>query len=398
MSDIQNGSERISRRSMLQTSAGVAAAGMAGVALGAQRIRRGAVRRPAVADRQTPLGVVTPLRPPTAEEKRIANEIAERIKQEILLVVSNPRAKFAAGSYAALVQNSLRRKPALSARLTKQSAKMKRTVSRGKTLGTAASAVASPIVLKKAMGDRLKLAVKHAPKVVFRMPSKKVTLKPGVFKDLFYNKVGFYLKRVKCLEETNEIGSDEILLGGHGIDPTGKIIKIPQWKVSNDFDKGETRWYTPHRKVVEYSLAAGNYWPKPYVITLAMGEEDGGGFYDILKSIWDKVGKEVSAAIGAAVGAAIGAAVGSSVPVIGTIIGAVVGALIGWLITLFDNPDDFVDLVSWTLWLGARHKPYFQSLGGLTYQNDQFIAPPGWMKFRGDGGKYDAELYWKVWK
>src|SRR5690606_25760886 len=56
-------------------------------------------------------------------------------------------------------------------------------------------------------------------------------------------KIEFYLNSVKCVEDTNEIDSDEILLAGQLVEPNGNIKKISRFKVHDDFDKGEVRRY-----------------------------------------------------------------------------------------------------------------------------------------------------------
>ena len=47
-----------------------------------------------------------------------------------------------------------------------------------------------------------------------------------------------FISRVRCLEETDEVGDDEINLGGNATDPFGNTSLVNQFKVSEDVDSG----------------------------------------------------------------------------------------------------------------------------------------------------------------
>jgi hypothetical protein len=249
-----------------------------------------------------------------------------------------------------------------------------------------------------------------------------------------YTHIEFQLNSVECIEETDEIGSDQILLGGQLILPDGKIKTIDQFKVSDDFNKGQIKYYDwemcnaltgggqvdlsnfsyldidglcPHgsttdiyrgRKLAEASLATGTYG-----LVLVMGEQDSGGFGDVLEKIYDALEEEIDAAIEAA-SATVGGVVGSFIPIpglgtaVGAVIGWVVGKIIEWFLALFDNQDDLVAAKSWSVTFEKKTKDYVQGLS-----NDHLATPKGtWasamksMQMKGDGGHYEARLHWRV--
>jgi hypothetical protein len=239
----------------------------------------------------------------------------------------------------------------------------------------------------------LKLPEKPEPPKQAKFPIK---LDPDVVNGLFYKKLQLFITRVHCTEETSEIGSDEINLGGTATDPSGKTGMIPEFVVSTDFDEGETVYFNPPRVLFNWNLATQTSgYPYVYGAVLVMAEKDDGGFYKFLKALWEKVSVEVKAAIGGLVGAAIGAALGSIIPGIGTVSGALggflVGLLVDWIIGLFDNPDDIVAV-----------KPLMMSLGWMTksyYDWAKLTTPAGFtgtLHFNGDGGRYEVDYGYKV--
>jgi hypothetical protein len=69
-------------------------------------------------------------------------------------------------------------------------------------------------------------------------------------------------------------------------------------QVSNDFDDGENVYpNTPHL-LFEFDMSQ-TYpkWPRAYVITIILAEEDHGGFGDFMQRTWNKVGDQVTAKI-----------------------------------------------------------------------------------------------------
>lgn len=231
-------------------------------------------------------------------------------------------------------------------------------------------------------------AVATAPKVILNLAGSKQAA--DIAAGAKFKKVGLFIKEVHCIEETDEIGSDEINIGGNVIDADGKTTRlIDQFVVSSDFDEGEKKVYGSGKLFAEWKLINDNKWPKAYASVMAMAEKDDGGFYNFLKEMWELVDDKVKAAVTGAVGAAIGGAIGG---VIGMIAGFVLGAFVGWLINLFNNPDDIVAVKPLTLWLKAATGSYYELLG-LTKE------PPKLFKidFVGDGGHYRVWCYYKVY-
>lgn len=255
-------------------------------------------------------------------------------------------------------------------------------------------------------------------------------------------KIEFHLNSVKCLEETDENSeSDEILLGGQLIEPNGNIKKWDRFKVSDDFDKGETRNYDysqcgtiprddlpemvtdancpnggPNdqyagRKLVVSSLDLEKVpWPSTLGLVLVMGEEDdSGGFGEILQDIYNAIKDEIDTelkALGVTAGAALGGALGSVIPGLGTAIGAAIGAALAWLvgefiewfIGLFNNEDDLIQAKTWTIQLPSPELAAIRAMVG-----EPLPSPAGTLAsamkridFTGDGGKYRARMHWRV--
>ncbi len=242
-------------------------------------------------------------------------------------------------------------------------------------------------------------------------------------------RIEFQLNSVKCVDGTSgESGSDEILLGGHIITPGGVIKKIDRFKVSDDFDPGETRYYDysrcgdvplkdlpsfmqgicpnggPNdryhgRKLGATMLGVDLPWPATLGVVLVMGEEDpGGGFGKFLEEAYGAIKKEVDkklTELGIELGGAAAGELGSS---IGAAIAKALSELIAWLVNLFDNPDDRIGAEDWIVQLPS---PEMSAIRALS--NDNLPAPGGlWaspmkkLKFNGDGGKYEVRLHWRV--
>lgn len=365
-----------------------------------QMTAAGGIVSPASAPVHGHLGPARALMP---EEAAIAREIADGIKYRFASAVSQHGARtFAPGSYEWIAQAYLKKqKPERQASSRRRAAALLNAPvsERQKAFGRFANAGdTQPQIVDPALKAKMADAVKKEATLregLAGLAGGKVSTGPTVVPA--YSKLGFFIYNVRCNEETDELSaSDEILLGGFGVSPSGKMIEVPQWKVSDDFDRGEVVTYAPPRNFVEFDLfAKGDFpFPRTYTISLVMGEEDSGGFGDFLQAIWDKVGAEAVAAASSAIGLAAGTAVGSALGgFIGAIAGAVIGTVIGWLIQLFDNPDDLVGVNTWTLTLLNPAKAYFDSLPGVNGGS----APTGVMNFQGDGGNYDVTLNWAVY-
>jgi hypothetical protein len=240
-------------------------------------------------------------------------------------------------------------------------------------------------------------------------------------------RIEFSLNSVKCVEETSgESGSDEILLGGSLITPSGVVKKIGSFKVSDDFDDGEAVYYdyepcnafppgqVPYfikckngshddvyrgRKLEATLLGEGIPWPATLGLVLVMGEEDpGGGFGVMLQDIYAALEKEIDKQLekgGEAIGEAIGGDAGAA---IGAALAYAAGEFLDWLVSLFNNEDDLVASKSWTIQLASPELDKIRTLS-----SDNLPAPAGvWaspmkkLHFNGDGGRYDMRLHWRV--
>jgi hypothetical protein len=211
-----------------------------------------------------------------------------------------------------------------------------------------------------------------------------------------YKKLGLFVKKVDCIEETDELGSDEIAMGGSKTNPDGSTHLIKQFVIDDDFDVGETKTFAGNgKKFAEWNLVTNVEFPCVYGAVMVMAEKDDGGFHDFLVELWKLVGetvvKEVSKGVGSLVGAAIGSAFGGIGAVIGAAIGWLIGALVNWIIELFDNPDDIVATKTFLLGLGAATKSY--------YEWAKLIGPSNLAStnFNGDGGRYRVWWQYRVY-
>lgn len=217
---------------------------------------------------------------------------------------------------------------------------------------------------------------------------------PDLTAGLAFKKMKLFITHVHCTEETDGVfeGSDEIAMGGATTDPFGNTLAVSEFKVSNDFDEGETTEFGMSKVFASWDLATDPIgFPYVYGAVIALGEKDDGGFWKFLQELWKKIEEEVTAAVAAATGAAIGAAIGLEFGGVGVIVGAVVGALIGWLISAFDNGDDIIGARAVTMTLAAATKSY--------YDWAELTTAEGWrttLKFKGDGGRYEVGVAYRV--
>ncbi|MEW5687647.1 MAG: hypothetical protein AB1942_22260 [Pseudomonadota bacterium] len=213
-----------------------------------------------------------------------------------------------------------------------------------------------------------------------------VAMNPDLVEGAKLKKLGLFINAVQCLEETNEVGADEILMGGTVTDPHGVTQKVDQFMVHDDFDEGEIKRYGGRGRLFhEWQVVRTSDWPHTYAAILAMAEEDGGGFADFLTDLWRQVDDEVKKAVAGAVGGAVGAALGSFFGPLGTAVGAAVGWLLGvlvdWILGFFE--DDLVATRTLLVVLGAGTKSYYDWAGLTADPPNQFA-----MNFNGDGGRY----------
>ena len=141
----------------------------------------------------------------------------------------------------------------------------------------------------------------EAREQIAKIAKRKVSRKPPKKKETWtpqwdsYNKLDFRLVSVKCVEETDEVGSDEILLGGSAVGSFGDHVKVAPFLVGNAFDKGDVRPFpsplsgkfdakdpTKGKVLATFDLknhgAKGYGAPgRQYALSLVMGEQDSGG-------------------------------------------------------------------------------------------------------------------------
>lgn len=194
---------------------------------------------------------------------------------------------------------------------------------------------------------------------------------------------------MRCVEETDEWGSDEINLGAVAADPFGHTSIDPQFQISDDFDTGELVTYPGiGQKLTGFNIVTSEPWPHVYTVTLGMAEKDDGGFAKFLQELWDYVKDKVNALIAAGLGAAIGAEVGG---IVGAVIGAVLAAFFAWVFSWFNNADEILGAKVLRMTLNSPRKSYYD-WAKLTSQN-------GWTavtNYYGDGGHYRVAYGWKV--
>ena len=259
--------------------------------------------------------------------------------------------------------------------------------------------LARPVVVNPAHRPRLKfdlppeleakikaaIAKKKAEKAAAEAAAKAAA--DDLAAGLKYKRMRLTITKVACEAESGEWSpSDEFSMGGQFIDPFGKVTQVGEFEVMTDADAGET--VHPNRVFADWKLHTGDTWPKVYIAVLAAAEKDDGGFAKFLRELWEKVKEKATLLIAAGLGALVGTEI---MPVLGTIIGAVVGVVAAWIISLFDNPDDFMPTRTLKMTLAAASKSY--------YDWAKLTSAAGWpsqVTFGEDGSRYRVDLSWKV--
>jgi hypothetical protein len=208
-----------------------------------------------------------------------------------------------------------------------------------------------------------------------------------------FEKLGFYLTKIHCIEETSDPGSDEIVVGGTSVGPDGFTHNLGKLTTLNNFDAGETKdfnWWMDLLKpsdqlFAEFKLKGHkDEWPQIYTVILAMAEEDWGGFSGFLNDLWEIVGAKVKAAI-------MGFA--SSFGPLGTLVGSIVSWIVdtffGWFIGLFK--DDMFIPKAIRLKLASSKASYYEAIG-VTRKNPTPLS----YDFIGHGGHYRVWGYFKA--
>lgn len=213
-------------------------------------------------------------------------------------------------------------------------------------------------------------------------------------------KLGIYIRRIKCEDETNPEwwGDDEIAIGGISTDENGDVKPIAETKLGGGWSDGKQRTWSSWQ-YHWFSLTEEQFWPKKYGLTFVLAEKDEGGLAAYLRTLWEKVRANVKAAIekaleaaGTAVGGVLGSAeIGRIIgQVLGKIVAWVIDKLIGWLINLF-NDDIFKPYTAWAT-IPSAHARWH-------YPNGQWGNP--WssvlgVRYYGFGGRYLLEYQWNL--
>ncbi len=216
------------------------------------------------------------------------------------------------------------------------------------------------------------------------------------------DKMGFFISRVKCVDETNPeiFGSDEIALAGISIDETGDTKKINERYIGGGFDDGDRRVYVPNWKYHWFNMHEGSSWPKTYKVSLLLAEKDHGGLSGAIDKIWKKVKKAVYDLIkkaAEAAGKTIGAFLGSSQA--GAVIGRVIGEAVSWVIDKFFGwivdifKDDIFPMYTATVTTPSMRARWY-------YPNGKWGNPQSGIRtahFYGHGGHYTIDYYWRFY-
>lgn len=191
------------------------------------------------------------------------------------------------------------------------------------------------------------------------------------------------LHKVKCNDDTSEIGKDEISLGGTLIDATGNTTRLSAFKIG-EFKDGTVKEYSSPRSLATFDLDKGTSWPKTYYATLVLAETDMGGLSDFLNELLDAVDDEVKTALAAAIGAAIGASGGPVTALIGAAVGVVVSEVFSLLKSVWG--DDIFEPVTLASEIDSKTDRW----------SGQTDSPNATVKFSDHGGTYSLTYDWKL--
>ncbi|MGW6425521.1 hypothetical protein ACWF82_22865, partial [Nocardia sp. NPDC055053] len=155
------------------------------------------------------------------------------------------------------------------------------------------------------------------------------------------NRLRLRVDEVYCGNESDpQAGKDDMWLGGTMVDETGDTQKIHRpsdtEKTINlgKFDDKQRRKYSPPLEVAKFPLTEGFAFPKSYIVTIVLCENDDGDKYaQALHDLLNKTKDEVQKALREA-GADIGGALGK---IGGEIAAWAYGALVDWISSLWGD-------------------------------------------------------------
>lgn len=208
------------------------------------------------------------------------------------------------------------------------------------------------------------------------------------------NKLGFYVTRVKCVDETNPEwwGSDEIAIGGNSVDETGDTQLIAERGLGGGYDDGDQKAFSPHWQFHWFNMTEGTQWPKQYVTVMTLAEKDNGGFGSFLAKLWSYIRDAVKQAIEKAITGALSSYLGPLIAsAIGKAVAWVVGKLVEWLISLF-NDDIF------PAYTASCRVPSYSAR--WYYPNGTWGSTTSGIRtahFYGHGGHYAVDYYWRLY-
>lgn len=203
------------------------------------------------------------------------------------------------------------------------------------------------------------------------------------------------VRKVKCVDETNPEfwGSDEIALGGTGIDESGDVTKIGERFCGGGFDDGDQKWlgwssWETFNLREPISLKKG--WPKKYRVIFILAEKDHGGLEKFLSDLYAKVREQVKRAIEKAIAEGLKVYLGEVLStVLGKVVAWIVDKFISWLIGLFG--DDIFPAATSTM-THVHYNARFTINGTWGY----LYSPTYRAHFYGHGGHYWLEYRWRL--
>jgi hypothetical protein len=212
----------------------------------------------------------------------------------------------------------------------------------------------------------------------------------------YYRKLEFKLKWLRCIDETNPewTGSDEIAIGAIAVHTTGKTTKAGP-NTYEEFDDGNTEWFSPHWTVGSFERPApksGEWLYDTYAVMIALAEVDSGGFGKFLDKIYEHTKKYILTLVAASIAAGLVPFVGPYVGVMAGIVAAwVTNELIEWFIVSF--ADDPFPLKSATI-TAPRGFTLF-SPADWVFEGTSVRSKDNDLHFYGHGGHYTVRYYWR---
>jgi hypothetical protein len=204
-------------------------------------------------------------------------------------------------------------------------------------------------------------------------------------------KLGMWITRVKCVDETNPEwwGDDEFAVGGTSIDEDGDTQNLGETYLGGGWHDGRQKTYSNWR-FTWFNLQEGESWPKTYQLIFLAAEKDNGGFSSFLSDVYDRVRSLVMSAVSKLVGIALTPCLGPIIgQAIGTVVAWVVDVFISWIISWWED-DPFPAHVASVTHAGWGARWTVNGTWGST------SSPLTSAHFYGHGGHYLIDYYWKL--